>query len=286
MKKVAFFGLGNMGLPIALNLVKAGYNVTTAIHHSDKGPLALEKAGGKIAGSKTDAVKDAELIFTIVSNDVSLRGLLLDKEMIDAIPAGSVIIEMTSASPQAVQDVASAYEKKGVFVIDAPVSGGTKKAADATMTIMCGGNRDAFDRILPDLEVTGKNILYLGAVGAGKMVKSVNNLLASIHKIAVAESVKIIEKNGIDPEVFYSTVVQSSGNSFQFQRDFYKYLKRDYTPTFTLGLMKKDLGLALALADDIYTPMSKLTLDMFEKASEQYSEEDTTAIIRVLESDL
>jgi len=285
MKNVAFFGLGNMGLPIALNLVNAGYNVTTAIHQSDKGPLALKAAGGKIAASKTEAVKNADLIFSIVSDDAALKALLLENEMIDAVPAGSVIIEMTSASPQAVQDIASAYERKGVFVIDAPVSGGVKGAAAATMTMMCGGDPDVFERIKPDLETIGKNILYLGAVGTGKAVKSVNNLLGAIHKIAMAESIKIIEKNGVDPEVFYDAIVKSTGNSLQFQRDFYKVLARDYTPTFTLGLMKKDMGLALDLAKDVYTPISRLALDMFEKAS-PYAGEDTGAIMRVLDGAL
>ncbi len=282
MKKVTFFGLGNMGLPIALNLVKAGYEVTTCIHHDAAGPRALEAAGGKIADTRAAALQGAELVFSIVPNDQTLKELFLNDEVYENMPENAVIIDMTSSSADAILMVADAYAKKGVAVLDAPVSGGTKKAADGTMAIMCGGEKAVFERVKPALDVIAGSVIHVGGVGDGKKIKSLNNLLGAISKIALAESIKLIEHAGVDPQTFYDVVTKSSGNSVPFERDFFKYLARDYSPTFTLALMTKDLRLALGLADEMDLPLSRTALQVYEDAAE-YAEEDSGAVLKVLD---
>ncbi len=282
MKKITFFGLGNMGLPIALNLVRAGYEVTSCIHHDKAGPRALEAAGGKIAASREAALEGAELVFSIVPNDLALKELFQNDAVYESMPANTIIVDMTSSSADAIIAVADRYAKKGVTVIDAPVSGGTRKAANGTMAIMCGGDKAVFDRIKPVLDVIAGSVIHVGAVGDGKKIKSLNNLLGAISKIALAESIKLIEHAGVNPRTFYEVVTKSSGNSVPFERDFFKYLARDYTPTFTLALMTKDLRLAMGLAEDLDLPLSRMALQLYEDAAE-FAQEDSGAVLKRLD---
>ncbi len=168
MKKVAFFGLGNMGLPIALNLAKAGLIVKTAVHRSGSGAKQLEAAGGIIAANNVEAVSDAEVVFTIVPNDAAVEELLLNPEMIAAIKPGTIIVEMTSCSANAVQKVARAYAEKQVQVVDAPVTGGVKGAAAATMTMIVGCTDEAFDRVKHLLEISRETMPRWRAVATVK----------------------------------------------------------------------------------------------------------------------
>ena len=281
MKKAAYFGLGNMGLPIALNLIKAGVRVTTAIHKSDKGPNALKQAGGFIAASNAEAVKDAEVIFTIVSDDAALESLMLDERMIEAVRPGSVIVEMTSCSARAVQKIAEAYRAKNVSVVDAPVTGGTTGAAAGTMTMFVGSEDEPFDRVLPLLKTISKVQCRVGAVGDGKKVKALNNLMGAAHVLMASEAVRLIKKNNIDPDKFFEAISNGSGNSRQFQIGFNKLITENFTPTFSLGLMRKDVNLAMELAEGLHLPISELAQKQYEAAM-KYADEDFYAVYKLL----
>ena len=202
--KTAFFGLGNMGLPIALNLLKNGHEVRSFIHRSTEGPEALKAAGGIISYTAVEAVKDADIIFTIVPDDDALMKLMLDEKMTASVKDGSMIIEMTSCSPEAVIKLADEYRKRNVEVLDAPVSGGVKAAKNASMTMMCAGDKEVFDRAKPILSQIGKKLFYVGGLGNGKMVKSLNNLLAAINAIGICEVANTVKKQGIDPRIVFN----------------------------------------------------------------------------------
>ncbi|MGE4354394.1 MAG: NAD(P)-dependent oxidoreductase [Oscillospiraceae bacterium] len=280
MKKVAFFGLGNMGLPIALNLLKAGMIVKTAIHHSGVGTKQFEAAGGIIAESNMAAVSDAEVVFTIITNDAAVEDLLLNPEMIAAIRPGAIIVEMSSCSANAVQKVEQAYVEKQVQVIDAPVTGGVKGASAATMTMIIGCTDEAFDRVKPLLDIISGKQCRVGAVGDGKKVKSLNNLVGAANALIVGEVVRLVKKNNLDPDAFYQAISNGSGNSTQFQFGYQKLIDEDYTPTFALSLMYKDVGLAMDLAEGLHLPFSELTQQTYQKAM-KYADEDYFAAAKI-----
>jgi len=279
--EITFLGLGNMGLPVALNLVKAGHRVKSVMHKTPDGPDALKQAGGEIFPDIPSALKGSQLIFTILPDDAALLGAMLEPAVLEAMEPGAVLVDMTSCSAQAVSKVAEACGARGVTVIDAPVSGGVPSAKSGTMTLMCCGDRAAFDRVEPVLRQIGRQIFYLGeTVGSGKMIKSLNNLLCAVNKVAIGEAAKLIRANGIDPKAFYDVVCVSSGNSKQFENTFFQVYEGDFTTKFALKLMRKDVELALGLAEDVDVPLSELVLERYRQAA-AYDEEDSSAVAKL-----
>lgn len=278
---IAFFGLGNMGFPIAANLLKHGHAVTSAVHRSRDAVLRLEALGGTISASPAAAVANAEVIFTIVPDDFALRALLLDNTMLAAIPAGSVIVEMTSASAEAVKEVAEAYAARGVALLDAPVSGGIKGAASGTMTMLCAGAPEVFQRVTPLLEDIAGKLCYVGAEpGQGKIIKSLNNLLHAVNKAAVGEAWRMAEAHGVDPDAFFDAVSASSGDSCALRTAFPRMQSGNYVPGFTVALMRKDVELALGLEGCMTLPLAEATRDYF-RAAVPFDQEDNTAVVKV-----
>ena len=279
--RIAFFGLGNMGFPIAANLLKHGHTVTTAVHRSPEAPERLRELGGIIAPSAAEAVRDAEVVFTIVPEDTALLALLLDETLASAVPPDCTIADMTSASPGAIQTVEAFYAARGIGVLDAPVSGGVAGARAGTMTMLCAGPRAVFDRLCPLLEdISGKRCYVGEQVGHGKMVKSLNNLLNAVNKAAVGEAWQMAQAHGIDPDAFSEAVSASSGDSYAFRTTFPRIRAENYSPAFTVALMRKDVGLAMALAEGKHLPLSETTLKYYELARE-FDGEDSSAVTKV-----
>lgn len=279
--RVAFFGLGNMGFPIAANLLKHGHSVVTAVHRDPAPALRLQELGGIIADSPAQAVTGAEVIFTIVPEDTALLNLLLDETLAAAVRPGSIIVDMTSASPKAVQTVAEFYAPRGVEVLDAPVSGGVAGAKAGTMTMLCAGKEAVLAQLTPLLECISGKRCYVGPrQGHGKIIKSLNNLLNAVNKAAVGEAWRMAEAHGIDPDAFEEAVSASSGDSYAFRTTFPRMKKQDFTAAFALSLMRKDVGLAMALSDGQYLPLSETTLKYYQLAAE-FDREDSSAVTKV-----
>lgn len=279
--KIAFFGLGNMGFPIAKNLLLGGHTLTTAVHRDPAPAQALAELGAVVAPSAPEAVRDAELIFSIVPDDRAMEELLLSDAMLAALPAGSALVEMTSSSAAAVRAVAEAYAPRGVAVLDAPVSGGVTGAAKGTMSMLCAGDQAVFERVRPVLEgITGK-LCHVGEEpGLGKMIKSLNNLLSAVNKTAVGEVSRIAAANGIDPQAFFDAVSASSGDSAALRAAFPRIQADNYAPGFTVALMRKDLELAASLTGDMALPLTEATLDYYRRAT-AFDQEDSTAVAKV-----
>lgn len=279
--RIAFFGLGNMGFPIAANLLKHGHTVTTAVHRSPEAPQRLQELGGIIAVSAAEAVRDAEVVFTIVPEDHALLELLLDEELASAVPFNCTIVDMTSASPGAIQTVAEFYAARGIDVLDAPVSGGVAGARAGTMTMLCAGEKAVFDRVCPVLKhISGKRCYVGEQVGHGKIIKSLNNLLNAANKAVVGEAWQMAQAHGIDPDAFSEAISASSGNSYAFRTTFPRIRTENYSPAFTVALMRKDVGLAMALAEGARLPLSETTLQYYELARE-FDHEDSSAVTKV-----
>ena len=279
--RIAFFGLGNMGFPIAANLLKNGHTVVTAVHRNSDPALRLQELGGQIADAPAAAVRNADYIFTIVPEDTALLELLLEPELAEAVSPGSTIVDMTSASPQAIQTVAEFYTLRGVKVLDAPVSGGVAGAKAGTMTMLCAGDEAVLRQAEPILESVSGKRCYIGPQpGQGKIVKSLNNLLNAVNKAAVGEAWQIAEAHGIDPAAFEAAISASSGDSYAFRTTFPRIRNENYTPAFTVKLMRKDVGLAMALAEGNYLPLGETTLKYYQLA-EKFDTEDSSAVTKV-----
>jgi 3-hydroxyisobutyrate dehydrogenase len=255
MARIGFIGLGNMGLPMAQNLIKAGHQVEGV----DLNPAAIEKlkaAGGssaetaKIAGARADAV------ITMLPSGKEVRETYLGPNgIVENANAGTLLIDSSTIDVETARVVAAAAEKKGLLMIDAPVSGGVTGAAAGTLTFMCGGSQQAFTRAQSILEKMGKTIVYAGGPGTGQAAKICNNLILGISMIAVSEAFVLAEKLGLDHQKLFDISSKSSGQCWAMT----SYCpvpglvptspaNRDYKPGFTAAMMLKDLKLAQAAA--------------------------------------
>jgi 3-hydroxyisobutyrate dehydrogenase len=274
--KIAFIGLGNMGLPMALNLLKAGHLVTG--FDLVKSQLDLfTAAGGAIAPDLKTAAKDAEVLISMLPASKHVEGLYLGEEgLLANTNPKTLLIDCSTISPKVAQAVATKAKAKGFAMIDAPVSGGTAGAQAGTLTFMVGGDASAVERARPLLEKMGKNIFHAGASGAGQTVKVCNNMILGIQMLGTSEALRLGIANGIDPKVLSDIISKSSGRNWALE--LYNPCpgvmenvpsSKGYAGGFGVDLMLKDLGLAVENADglDASVPLGKLARQLYETHS-------------------
>jgi L-serine 3-dehydrogenase (NAD+) len=279
MTRLAFVGVGRMGLPMARNLLRAGHEVVAA--DVDSAALAAIQAdGAEVADSPAAAVEAAgELAIAILPSPAIVEEVLLgDDGMLAALPAGGVLLDMSTGPPELARRLAGAGDGKGVEVLDAPVSGGPPGAEAGSLAIMVGGSVAGFERVRPVLEAMGSRILHMGGPGAGQATKLCNNLLAGIHMAALAESVAIAQREGLDPHRLLDALRNATGDSRVLRMRFpvpgvlpEAPASRDFAPMFPVDLIAKDLGLAIGTAQEhgLDTPLAALALQRYRTAQER-----------------
>lgn len=286
--KIGFIGLGLMGFPMAKNLIAAGYEVHITKHSDSKASFdrinELIALGGKNESNIIELVKGVDIIISILPADKEVRDVYLNKEVLNAIQKDTIILDMTSCSASTIIDVERYYSEKGIRVLDAPVSGGVGGAQKGTLTIFGAGDKDTFDKVEEVLKCLGTNIFYIGSLGKGKVLKSINNMMSSINTLATIEGFQIAEKHGIDFDIMQEVIKTSSGNSNAFEMKGYKIFNKDYEPGFKLSLMRKDIKIALDSIEESSLPIAQLIYDMFLKATE-YDQLDFTSISRLYNSE-
>jgi 2-hydroxy-3-oxopropionate reductase len=259
-RRIAFIGLGIMGSPMAANLVKAGHTVTAY----DRIPEPIEKlvaAGGHGASSIAEAVKDAEVVITMVPADPQVDEVYFGAgAVLDSAPAGALLIDMSSVTPQISQRVAVAAEAKGLRAIDAPVSGGEAGAIEGVLSIMVGGKAEDFVEAKPVLEAMGTTVALVGPSGSGQTVKVANQLIVAVNIQACAEAVVFLEKSGVDLEVALDVLNGGLAGSTVLTRKKNNFLRRDFTPGFRIDLHHKDMGNLLAAAHAVEVPLPTASL--------------------------
>lgn len=259
---IAFIGLGNMGGPMAVNLHKAGFKViATDLSADARARVAAE--GVSVSDSAAGAVSDADVVISMLPASRHVEGLYLGEGGLLATLAASVrVIDCSTIAPETARKVAKAAAEKGISLIDAPVSGGTAGATNATLTFMVGGEDAAVAAAKPLLEAMGKNIFHAGGNGAGQVAKVCNNMLLAIHMIGSAEALNLGVSLGLDASVLSDIMKQSSGDNWSLQK--YNPMpgvmegvpaSRDYSGGFGTDLMLKDLGLAEEAALGAQTPI-------------------------------
>jgi 3-hydroxyisobutyrate dehydrogenase len=255
MAKVGFIGLGNMGLPMAANLIKAGHAVSGFDINEDAG-VRLAAGGGTKAPSIAEACKDAEVVITMLPAGEHVREVYLGEAgVLAAVTPGTLLIDSSTIDVKTAREVAQAAQAKSFAMIDAPVSGGVAGAQAATLTFMVGGGDDAFERARPLLEAMGKTIVHAGGPGNGQAAKICNNMILGASMIVVAEAFLLAEKLGLDAQKLFDISSKSSGQCWSMT----SYCpvpglvptspaNRDYKAGFTAAMMLKDLKLAQAAA--------------------------------------
>ncbi len=256
IQKIGFIGLGTMGLPMAKNLLKAGFSLTVYARRPE--PSAEVCAlGARSAGSPRAVAEETEMVITIVTADPDVRAVTLGEDgALAGMKAGGILVDMSTISPMTIQDIARIAQAKGVEVMDAPVSGGDTGAKAGTLTIIAGGGKETFERCRPVFEAMGKNLFHVGGVGIGQVVKIANQIIGGTILAVVSEALVMGVKAGADPEVLRQVIGVSSGNSNLFQARVGDFMLKDqFQPGFMLDLMKKDIGLALEIGKALSVPM-------------------------------
>jgi 3-hydroxyisobutyrate dehydrogenase-like beta-hydroxyacid dehydrogenase len=278
LKRVGFIGLGAMGFPMAQNLIKRGYELHISANRN-RGPVErLTQAGAVEHASITDVAQSSDVLITILPTDKEMEAVLLSQETLEALKPGTMLIEMTSGSPAMMKRIGEAYRLKGVLVLDGPVSGGTVGAEQGTLTVMAGGDVDALEQARPILDVMAKNIFHVGAIGAGKAIKAINQMMAGIHMIALTEAAALAEKLEIDSNVLKSVIGSSSGSSWMLMNKLDGVTNRNFIPGFKLSLMRKDIQIAASEATGLDLALTEKALALFQKSESQYGDQDFSAV--------
>jgi 3-hydroxyisobutyrate dehydrogenase-like beta-hydroxyacid dehydrogenase len=246
-----------MGLPMATRVIKAGHELTTLVHKRKEPAEALAVLGARVVASPADVAQGADVVITVLPADRELKDTVSGaRGLLDTWRPGQILIDMTTATALTMREVAEAVEGAKGLVLDAPVSGGTPAAANGTLTIMAGGDAALLDRCRPLLETMGTNILHVGGVGQGKVVKMVNQMLAAAHLVMIGEAFALGVRSGADPRTLYEVIKSSSGYSKMMDLRLPGFLfdGRD-EPGFRLDLMKKDVNLALDSSRVLSVPL-------------------------------
>ena len=253
-RRVGFIGLGVMGKPMAMNLIKTGHVLTVYDHH-DFNIRALEALGARPAGSSKQVAEESEVVITMLPDAPNVENATLEANgIMNGINAGSTYIDMSSISPIVTKKIAEAAQRRGVGMLDAPVSGGEKGARDRTLTIMVGGASRDFDASLPILQALGKNIIHCGGIGAGQTVKACNQILVAAVLEAASEALVLGTKAGVSPAIILQVI--SSGYAMKvLEARGQLLLKRDFNPGFKARLHHKDLSIAMAVGSEYNAPL-------------------------------
>ena len=284
---VGFIGLGKMGRPMSLNILKKGFPLTVS-NRSRKVVDEVAAQGARAASGPAEVAQNAEIIALCLPVPATVEEVVLGAGgVLEGIKPGSVVVDFSTIGPGTCRSVAERLREKDCWYVDAPVSGGTTGAEAGTLTVMCGGERAQYDRVLPVLESVGKKVVYAGPVGAGAVTKLMNQLLVAINLAGAAEAMVLGVKAGVDAQLLFDVISSATGNSFQLQRCFPDLImKGKFDAMFSVDLLHKDVALGVEVGKDtrVRMLMSALALQVFEEAREAgFGEQDIAAVIRPLE---
>jgi 3-hydroxyisobutyrate dehydrogenase len=252
---IGFIGLGIMGQGMARNLLNAGFALNIWNRTSSRmDPLIA--AGAKGCANPAEVAAKSDIIITVVSDTPDVEAVILGENgVIFGVNEGSLVIDMSTISPQATRTIAESLSNKSVHMLDAPISGGSEGAAKGTLSIMVGGDVSQVQRAMPALEAMGKAITHVGEIGAGQTVKLVNQILVVVTMLGVSEALLFAQAGGLDLNKTLNAVTQGAAGSWMLSNRGPQVIERDWRPGFTIDLQQKDLRLVLEAADQLGVPM-------------------------------
>ncbi len=286
-ERVAFFGLGIMGGPMAANLARAGFNLTVWTHSEGKAERFAAEHGVRAAAHPAEAAQDAEAVVTMVVDSPEVEQILLGEGgAVEGLSQGALAIDMSTIAPTASRSLGERLAEHGVAFVEAPVSGSRPKAEDGTLTIMAGAAPEDFERALPLFEAMGERIVLVGPVGHGQLAKLLTNTMGAVNAAALAEAVVAIRAAGVDPEAFLEVAAGSAGNSTVLGLKGRPMFDGDFEPLFKLEHMLKDVRHCLAEAEQLGVELrlGSLAEGLYARAaSEGHGEEDFAAVVTAVE---
>jgi 3-hydroxyisobutyrate dehydrogenase len=284
---IGFIGLGIMGQGMARNILKAGHPLVVWNRTAAK-TEGLVAEGATTATSPADLAAQCDMIITCVSDTPDVERVILGEDgVIHGVREGSLVIDMSTISPQATQTMAGLLRDKGVGMLDAPVSGGSEGAARGTLSIMVGGSEADFNRALPVLQTMGKAITLIGENGAGQTTKLMNQILVVGNALAMCEAFIFAKAGGLDMKKALEAVEKGAAGSWMLSNRGPQILARDWRPGFMVDLQQKDLRLVMKAADELESPllMTPLIFNLYRTLQAQgLGEEGNHALIKALEA--
>lgn len=283
---VGFIGVGNMGNPMASNVLKGGFAMTVFDKHAPAMENLLQ-AGAERGASAQDVVEHCEIVLTCVPASPDVEALYLDAGgLVERAKPGTILIDLSSVLPSTPRKVEPRAKERGVHFLEAPVSGGVSGARAATLAIMVGGDAQVLERARPVLRCIGPNIFHVGPAGAGNTAKAINNMMACVNSLAMMEGLAVGLKAGLDPMTIYEVVKASSGGSKALERIPTAIVPRKFDPGFKVRLMNKDLDTFTTIAKELHVPVS------FANVAQQYEQmalaaglgdHDTSGVMLIIE---
>ena len=272
--KIGFIGTGLMGFPMAKNLLDKSLDLNVFSRTIEKAK-PLEKFGAKISNSLSEAVKDADIVITMLTDDDAVEKVLSDQGFQENLKKGSTVVDMSSIKPKIAIKYGKLLKDKGINFLDAPVSGGTIGAEQATLAIMVGGDQKVFDQIKDVLKVMG-NPTLVGPIGSGQVSKLANQIIVGVTIGAVAEAITLCEKAGVDGNKFIKALAGGFADGKILQNHGKRMIDKDFSPKGKVSTHLKDMNNILECAGDFNTqlPISNLIKDMFKSLVENGNDND------------
>jgi 2-hydroxy-3-oxopropionate reductase len=283
---VGFIGLGIMGKPMSLNLLRAGYPLV--VHSRSPAPVdEVAAAGAKRASSPREVAESADVVITMLPDSPDVESVLTgDNGVFSGSRKGALVIDMSTISPVVARRLAAEAERSGAIMLDAPVSGGEVGAINGTLSIMVGGPDDAFQRARPIFEAMGKNIVHIGAAGAGQVCKACNQVVVALTIEAVCEALVLAQKAGVDPAKVREALLGGFAQSRILDAHGQRILTRSFEPGFRARMHVKDLNIALAAGREYDAPLpgTAQTMELYKALlAAGGGNDDHSALVTVLE---
>jgi len=286
---VGFIGVGNMGWPMAACLVRAGFRVLVNDSRREVANNFVQQIGGSAPDSLRELAADSDVVVTMLPTSAIVAQVLTsgDDNVFAGLRPGTMVIEMSSGVPSATQELAERVHALGGYLVDAPVSGGVPRAKTGQLAIMVGGDPAVIDRAMPVLSAMGSSVLRTGAVGSGQAMKALNNLVSTGGFLIGIEALLIGQRFGLDPAIMVDVLNAATGMNNSTQKKFKQFvLSRSFDAGFTLGLLAKDVSIALQVGRETGTPapVSALCKELVLAAQTMFgSDADHTEIARLCE---
>jgi 3-hydroxyisobutyrate dehydrogenase len=286
LKRIGFIGLGLMGSGMSMNILKAGFSLTVWNRTTSRTePLA--KAGAKVAKSPKEVAEQSDIVIDIVTDSKDVEEVLLGSNgVIHGVKPGSIVIDMSTISPIKTREMTARFREKGIKMLDAPVSGGDIGARNGTLSIMVGGDKDAFDEAVPVFQAMGKTITHIGGNGDGQICKAVNQILVGMNILGVAEALVFAKKAGVDVKKVHAAVSPGAAGSWQLTNNGAKLLVGDHEPGFKVKDYLKDLRIIMETSDNIKMPLmgTAVVQQMFKNLdAEGLRDKGTQAVVIAVE---
>jgi 3-hydroxyisobutyrate dehydrogenase len=286
LKRIGFIGLGIMGGAMSMNLLRVGFPLTVWNRTAEKMRPLLE-AGAKPAKSPKEVAKGSDIVIDMVTDSKDVEEVLIGEEgVIQGARPGTMVVDMSTISPIVTREIAKKLGEKGIRMLDAPVSGGDIGARNATLSIMVGGDAEAYEECLPVFQAMGKTITYIGGHGDGQICKAVNQILVGANVLGVAEALMFASKAGVDLDKVLAAVSGGAAGSWQLANNGPKMLKGDYAPGFKVKDYIKDLRIIMETAAETKTPLVETAVvqQMFRHLdAEGLRDKGTQAVIVAVE---